>query len=151
MYTVIGLLFCLLLGVMLKVQGITALLWFPFGFIVALYVAAQIVLPLLLGVPRAISLVSKRQMRSGIFIRLLATPLVWLVLIFGLLFLLGFFWPSVAASVQANSALNLGVSLGTIAIILSPLSKKSRSDFWEDFDRSYARFYTAESHSTPEA
>jgi hypothetical protein len=151
MNALIGLLFCVLLGVTLKVQGITALLWFPLGFVLALYISAQIVLPLLLGLPRAISLVSKRQMRSGIFIRLLATPLVWFVLIFGVLFLIGFFWPSVAASVQANAALNLGVSLGTVAIILSPLSKKSRGDFREDFDRSYARYYTAQPEATPEA
>ena len=151
MNALIGLLFCVLLGVTLKVQGIAALFWSPLGFVLALYISAQIVLPLLLGLPRAISLVSKRQMRSGIFIRLLASPVVWFVLICGVLFLIGFFWPSVAASVQANPALNLGVSLGTVAIILSPLSKKSRSDFREDFDRSYARYYTAQPEATPEA
>jgi len=117
--------------------------------VLALYISAQIILPLLLGFPRAISLVSKRQMRSGIFIRLLATPMVWFILLFVALFLIGFLWPSVAASVQANAALNLGVSLGTIAIILSPLSKKSRGDFREDFDRSYARYYTAQPEATP--
>ena len=52
---------------------------------------------------------------------------------------------------QANAALNLGTSLGTIAIILSPLSKKSRGDFRKDFDRSYARYYTAQPEATPEA
>ena len=149
MNALIGLLFCALLGVTLKLQGITALLWFPLGFVLALYISAQIILPLLLGFPRAISLVSKRQMRSGIFIRLLATPIVWFILVFGALFLIGFLWPSVAASVQANAALNLGVSLGTIAIILSPLSKKSRGDFRVDFDQSYARYYTAQPEATP--
>lgn len=151
MNALIGLLFCVLLGVTLKVQGIAALLWFPLGFVLALYISAQIVLPLLLGLPRAISLVSTRQMRSGIFIRLLATPVIWFVLIFGVLFVIGFFWPSVVASAQANPALNLGVSLGTIAIILSPLSKKSRGDFRGDFDRSYARYFTAQPEATPEA
>lgn len=140
MNALIGLLFCLLLGVTLKMQGIAALLWFPLGFVLALYISAQIILPLLLGLPRAIGLVSKRQMRSGIFIRLVTVPIVWFILVFGVLFLIGFFWPSAAASAQANLALNLGASLGTIAILLSPLSKKSRSDFRADFDRSYGQF-----------
>jgi hypothetical protein len=38
----------------------------------------------------------------------------------------------------------IGSWLGIIAIILSPLSKKSRSDYREDFDRSYSRFYTVQ-------
>ena len=151
MNTLIGLLFCLLLGVMVRSQGVTALLWFPLGFVLALYISAQMILPLLLGFPCAISLVSKRQMRPGIFIRLLATPMVWFILLFVALFLIGFLWPSVAASVQANGALNLGVNLGTIAIILSPLSKKNRCDFREDFDRSYARYYTMQPEATQEA
>jgi hypothetical protein len=142
MNTLIGLLSCVLLGVTLKVQGIVALLWYPLGLILSLFISAQIILPLLLGLPRAISLVSKRQMRSGIFIRLLATPIVWFIVVFGVLFFIGFCWPSVAASVKHNLALNLGVNLGTIAIVLSPLSKKSRSDFRADFDRSYGQFYT---------
>jgi tetratricopeptide (TPR) repeat protein len=41
-----------------------------------------------------------------------------------------------------NISLNLGAWLGTIAIILTPLSKKGRADFREDFDRAYQRFYT---------
>jgi len=150
MYAIVAIIFCLLLGVTIKAQGIAALVWFPLGFVLALYISAQIVLPLLLGLPRAISLVLKRQMRSGIFIRLLATPILWFILLLGVLFLIDFLWPSVAASAQANLALNFGVSLGTIAIILSPISKKSRSDFREDFDRSYARFYTAETDATPQ-
>jgi hypothetical protein len=134
MNALIGLLFCVLLGITLKLQGITALLWFPLGFVLALYISAQIILPLLLGFPRAISLVSKRQMRPGIYICLLATPIVWFIVVFGVLFLIGLLWPTVAANVQANAALNLGVSLGIIAIILSPLSKKSRGDFRADFE-----------------
>lgn len=148
MSALIGLLFCVLLGVTVKVQGIAALLWFPLGFIVALYISAQIILPLLLGLPRAIGLVSKRQMRLGVIIRLLVTPLIWVVLVFGVLFLVGFFWPSSATRVEANLALNLGVSLGTLSIMLSPLSKKSRVDFEKDFDRSY-KGYCVEAADSP--
>lgn len=143
MQTIIALLFCLLLGVMLKVQGFSALLWLPFGFLISLYVTAQIALPLMLGMPRAIRLVAKRQMRAGVFFRLLVVPAIWAGVVFGGLFLLGYFWPSVATFIEANNALNVGSWLGIIAITLSPLSRKSRSDFREDFNRSYSRFYIA--------
>jgi len=63
MKTLIGLAFCGLLGVSIALQGWTALLWFPIGFIVGLYVTAQIVLPIIMGLPRAIRLVAKKQMR----------------------------------------------------------------------------------------
>ena len=154
MRTIIGLLFCVLLGVMVKAQGIIALLWFPLGFIIGLFVTAQIVLPIVLGLPRAIRLVSRGAMRSAVYLRLIATPFVWLLLLAVIPFLVGFFWPSAAAWLDGNAALNGGTWLGIFAIVLSPLSKKSRSDFREDFDRSYARFYTglaASTEPTPKA
>ncbi len=148
MYAIIAILFCLLLGVMIKGQGVTALLWLPLGFAFALFATAQIVLPILMGLPRAIRLVARREMRSVVICRILITPLVWLVLLFVAGFAFGFLWPSAAESLYKNPALNLGSWLGILAILLSPLSKKGRADFREDFDRSYGRFYT-ESGVTP--
>jgi hypothetical protein len=81
-------------------------------------------------------------MRSGIFIRLLATPMMWVIVVFGVLFFIGFYRPFIAANVQDNLALYLGVALGTIAIVLSAFSEKSRSDFRADFDHSYRQLYT---------
>jgi hypothetical protein len=146
-WTIIGLLFCVLLGVMVKAQGIVALLWFPLGFVIGLCVAAQIALPIMLGLPRAIRLVSRGEMRSVVYWRLLVTPFLWLVLLAVIPFLIGFFWPSAAVWLENNAALNVGTWLGIFAI-LSPLSKKSRADYREDFDRSYARFYTGLGAST---
>jgi hypothetical protein len=151
MWTIIGLLFCVLLGVMVKAQGFIALLWFPLGFVIGLFVSAQIVLPIVLGLPRAIRLVSRGAMRPAVYLRLLVTPFVWLVLLFAIFFLVGFSWPSAAAWLDGNAALNVGTWLGIFAILLSPLSKKSRSDFREDFDRSYARFYSGLPASTESA
>jgi hypothetical protein len=142
MNAIIGIAFCVLLVVSIKASGVGALLWFPVGFVVALFVAAQILLPITLGLPRAIRLVSRREMRAAIFGRLLLTPLVWFILLFVLLFLIGFFWPSAADFLYNNTALNFGASVGTIAIVFSPLSAKSRADFKTDFDKSYQRFYT---------
>ena len=75
-------------------------------------------------------------MRVGVFGRILVTPLIWFVL----LFVVGFLWPSIAKFLS-DTALNLGMSLGTVAIILSPLSAKCRRDFKEDFDKAYRQFY----------
>src|SRR5882757_4417573 len=97
MRTIIGLLFCVLLGVMVKAQGIIALFWFPLGFIIGLFVTAQIVLPIVLGLPRAIRLVSRGAMRSAVYLRLIVTPFVWLLLLAVIFFLVGLFWPSAVA------------------------------------------------------
>jgi hypothetical protein len=142
MYTIIGMLFCLLLGVMISKQGIAALLWVPLGFVVGIFASAQIVLPILMGLPRAIRLVAKGQMRAAVFGRILVAPLIWSVGLFVVMFVFGFLWPSAGESLYNNVALNLALNLGTLAILLSPLSKKSRADFREDFDNNYGRYYT---------
>lgn len=134
---------------MLKMQGISALVWLPLGFAIGLFVTAHVALPIMLGLPRAIRLVSRGAMRPGVYARLLAIPILWLIAVFGMLFLVGFFCPSVAARVEGDAAFNIGTWLGIFAILLSPLSsKKSRSDFREDFDRSYGQFYTTSSPAT---
>ncbi len=146
MNALIGLALCFLLGFMIKGQGILALVWVPLGFVIGLYVTAQIALPLLLGLPRAFSLVRQNQMRSAVFLGIIKRVLLWLVGCFGLLFAVGFIWPAAVDSLSKNLALNLGLNLGTLAILLSPLSKKSRADFSEDFDRAYREFYIPEAH-----
>ncbi len=71
MQTIIALLFFLLLGVMVKAQGWFALLWVPLGFVISLFVTAKIARPILLGLPRAIHLVSSGEMRAAVYRRLL--------------------------------------------------------------------------------
>jgi len=124
------------------VQTILALLWLPVGFVIGLFVSAQIIIPITMGLPRAIRLVSRGEMRSGVYGRLLLTPVLWIVQLSIVLFVIGYFWPSAAAWLEHNGTLNLGIWVGVICILLSPISKKSRADFRADFDRSYGRFYT---------
>ncbi len=141
MQTIIALLFFLLLGVMVKAQGWFALLWLPLGFVIGLFVTARIALPILLGLPRAIHLVSSGEMRAAVYRRLLFPPVLWIVQLSVLLFLVRFFWPSAAAWFETNGALSGGVWLGVVGILLSALSKKSRADFQAEFDQSYRQFY----------
>src|SRR5438067_10835068 len=103
MQTVIALLFCLALGVMLKVQGIFAFLWLPLGFAIGIFVTAQLVLPVILGLPHAIRLVSRGEIRSGVYTRLLITPILWIVVLVVIPFLIGFFWPMAAVWVAGNA------------------------------------------------
>ena len=141
MQAIIGIIFCVLLGFMVSEKGWFSLLWMPLGFVIGLFVTAQIVLPIVLGLPRAIRLVSSGAMRPAVYLRLLFTPVLWLVLLAVIFFLVGFFSTSAAAWLDRNVALNVGSWLGIFAILLSPLSKKRRADFREDFDRSYGDFY----------
>ncbi len=143
MQGIIGFLFCIVLGVMFAEFGWRSLIWTPLGFAIGLFASAQIILPIILGFPRAIRLVLRGEMSSRVYTRLLITPILWVVVLFVILFLIGFFWPSAAAWVAGNAALNVGVWLGILGILLSPLSKKSRADFRADFDRSYGQFYTS--------
>jgi len=126
---------------MVKAQGWFALLWLPLGFVIGLFVTAQIALPILLGLPRAIHLVSSGEMRAAVYRRLVFTPVLWILHLSVILFLVGFFWPSAAAWFETNGALSAGVWLGVVGILLSALSKRSRADFQADFDRSYRQFY----------
>ncbi len=126
---------------MANAQGWSALLWVPLGFAVGLFVTAQIARPILLGLPRAIHLVSSGEMRAAVYRRLLFSPVLWIVHLSVILFLVGFFWPSAAAWFETNGALSAGVWLGVVGILLSALSKRSRADFQADFDRSYRQFY----------
>ncbi len=143
MYGIVGLAFCLLLGVSIANQGWTAVIWVPVGFVFGLFATAQMVLPIILGLPRAIGLVVKGQMRPPVFGAIILTPVIWLVSLAAA----GFFWPAAADYLCKNVAFDLSAELGSIAIILSPLSKKSRSDFRQDFDQAYRRFYTEEAQS----
>jgi len=142
MYKIAGLVFCLLEGVLIAIYGWIALLWSTLGFIIGLFITAQMVLPLLLGLPLAFSLVSKKQMRPKIFLVLFRTPVIWIIQLSVLGFILGWFWPTAVNWIVENQTLNIGMSFGSIAILLTPLSKKGRDDFRADFDKVYGRYYT---------
>ena|ERR1041385_7180889 len=141
MQTIIALLFFLLLGVMAMAQGWYALLWVPLGFVISWFVVARIALPILLGLPRAIQLVSSGEMRAAVYRRLLFTPVLWIALILAILFLVRILRPSAVVWFETNGALSGGVWLGLVGVLLSALSQKSRADFNADFDRSYRQFF----------
>ena len=138
MYSIVGVFFCILEGVLVAKFGWTALLWSPIGFIIGLFISANIVLPIFMGVPMAMSHVSKKEMKSGVYLALFRAPIIWTVLIF----FFAYFFQSGYNWVLNNETLFIGLIVGFIAILLSPLSKKARTDFRSDFDKSYGKYYT---------
>jgi hypothetical protein len=140
MYSIIGLLFCVLEGILVAKFGWIALLWSSVGFALSLFASANIVLPLLLGIPMASSHISRKEMRPSVYAALLRTPIIWA----GLFIILGWIFPSAVDWVSKNETLCIGIAFGFIAILFSPLSKKTRSDFRIDFDKSYGRYYVVE-------
>lgn len=140
MYSIIGILFCVLEGILVAKFGWTALLWSPIGFFIGLFVSANIVLPILMGIPMAILHTSKREMRPSVFLALFRAPLFWTIAFFLFAWLL----PSATDWAMNNKTLTIGLLVGAVAILLTPFSKKSRDDFRIDFDKSYSSYYTIE-------
>lgn len=138
MYKIGSFIFIILLGYFTAQYGWVALLWVPGGFIIGILLSSNIILPVLLGVPLATSLIQKKQMKSTVFLSLLRAPIFWFVM----MFLIGFFLPSFADWVLKNKPLYIAILLGFILILLSPLSMKVRTDFRSDFDKAWGKYYT---------
>lgn len=142
MYKIFGLIFIFIEVFLFKAFGWTALIWGPLGYGIGLLITSQIALPIIIGFPIAISLVSKKEMRKGIFLGLLRTPLIWMTIIFIFNVILLFFFREAIFWLYDNLSLNLGLNFGTIAILLSPISKSVREDFRIDFNKAYGNYYT---------
>ncbi len=142
MYSIIGLLFCILEGFLISRYGWKALIWSPIGFLIGLFASANIALPVLMGVPKATSLVSQKEMKPKVFLAMLIAPFSWLaaIILFRLIFPTAFGW------VINNETMLIGIIFGFIVILFSPFSKKAREDFRSDFDKSYGRFYTSQNN-----
>lgn len=145
MYSLVGISFCLLEGFLVAEFGWMSLLWSSLGIVFGFFVSANVFLPILLGVPMASAHLSRKEMRPAVFLALVRAPLIWTIL----LFLFAWIFPSAVAWISKNETLCIGLAFGCIAILLSPISKKARSDFRIDFDKSYGRYYTGENHFHP--
>ncbi|MEI8203824.1 MAG: hypothetical protein WCH34_12460 [Bacteroidota bacterium] len=141
MYKIAGIIFCLLEGVLIGIFGWSALLWSPLGYFIGLFISAQLILPIILGLPIAVPLVIKKEMRPRVYLALFRTPLIWIIQLSIFCFLLAWVWPSAAKWIIGNQTLNIGLTFGFIAILLTPLSRKGRVDFRIDFDKIYSKYY----------
>lgn len=138
MYYVIGLLFCLLEGVLVGKYGWSSSIWSTLGFIIGLFSSANIILPILMGYPLSFYYLIKNEIKPKVLLSLLYAPLFWCVAIF----LLGFFIPSVNDWVKGNIPFQVGTNFGFLAILITPIFKNGRDDFKSDYDKSYGKYYT---------
>ena len=75
-YSIVSLVFCLLMGVSIANFGWWSLLWTSVGFAVGVFAASQMALPILIGVPKAIIEVAKGRMRAGVIAAQFVTPAI---------------------------------------------------------------------------
>ena len=141
MTKIIALAFCLLLGVSFGYEGWKAIIWVPAGFLVGLFGSAQILLPLILGLPRAVRFVANGRIRAAVFLPVLCKPLGFGFLLFAMAFLTGFFFPHFADFMSQIRCFDYALDLGVLAICLSALSRKGRNDFWADFETTFKPYY----------
>jgi hypothetical protein len=109
---------------------------------IGIFSSSNMVLPILMGIPIATSLVVKKQMSPRVFLALVRVPLVS----FAILFLFGWFFPAQTNWLYNNEPLNIAGNLGFLLIVLSPLSKAVRRDFRSDFNKSWGHYYTSKNN-----
>jgi hypothetical protein len=88
------------------------------GFVVSLYISAQLLVTILYAIPWAARLIKKEQMRAGVIWRILLTPLIWFVLLVVLGFILEGVWPAAIVFLTEDPAFGLGGTLGNAGDIV---------------------------------
>ncbi len=128
-------------------QIILNIIFLIIGFIVGLFIYAQIVLPIIYGLPKSIYRFAKKQVRFMAIISMLTTPVIWLVGLGILGIIMHKFAPSIYNFVVNNGAFNLGSTLGLLTIIANLFTKKGRADMSDDYESSIARYKKLENYA----
>lgn len=111
------------------------------GLFIGLFVYAQILLPILYGLPKSIWLFYKREVRFFAIISQLIPPVLWLSALFVLGFIIELIYPSLNRFLIGNPAFNLGQIFSVIALLLSFLFPARRADMKADYENStYLRY-----------
>lgn len=121
------------------------ILYVGIGFIVGLFVYAQILLPLIYGLPKTVLLFAKKKVRFAAVVSQLTTPLLWFVFFLIAGFILQSISPNTVRFLVSNPALNAGGWLAIAALLLNFLTRKGRADMKSDFDRWIQKYYLVQS------
>lgn len=111
------------------------------GFVVGLFVYAQMLLPLVYGAPRAIWLYARGEIRFMGVIAQFITPAIWVIILAVLGFLIQIFYPPLNSFFVSNVPFNIGGLLSIAVLLINFLSKKGRADMRSDFDASTYQKY----------
>lgn len=114
-----------------------------FGFVIGLFIYAQMLLPLIYGLPKSIYLYLRGEVRFGAIIFQILPPLFWIVALILLGFLIEIVAPSINKFFIGSLGFNLGQLLAIAALLLNFLSRKGRMDMADNYNNKiYERFRT---------
>jgi hypothetical protein len=109
------------------------------GFVIWLFVGAQMLLPILYGLPRSIYHFFKHEVTIMAIISNLATPIFWFIAIAVLGFIVEATIPALNDFLMRNPAFGLGQALATLMLLSGFLTRKGRADMSADYEHSTLR------------
>lgn len=121
--------------------------WFLVGVTVAIWIGAQMYLPVLYNLPVATYLFIKKRIKFRAIIYQFIPPIIWcfLLIVFGLVMQMIF--PSFKSFIETNAGFAFGQIIGTIYLLTSSLlTRKGRADLWDDFTNSTYRHYALDKY-----
>lgn len=120
---------------------ILSIFYLLLGFVIGLFVYAQMLLPLIYGAPKSLFLFAKGKVRFMAIISQLITPIVWFVGLFIFGFIFERIYPPLNKFITSNPAFGFGSILSIGALVLNFLSSKGRQDMYNDYmETTYSRY-----------
>lgn len=105
------------------------------GFVIGIFLYAQLLLPLVYSFPRSLYLFYRGKLKiTGVLVTLL-TPVIWSFLLIAAGFILQGIFPLAITFALTNAGFNFGQWLSIAALFLNFFSPKGREDMDADFQR----------------
>jgi len=116
--------------------------------VVGIFINAQILLPLIYGIPRSLDLFSRGHLRFRGVVSQLMTPVIWTVGLAIFSYVLSIFAPSVLGFLISNPGVLGGQVFSVVALILYSLTSRGRSDMSDDFFQTTIKQYSLAQEAT---
>src|SRR5262249_23426752 len=125
----------------LAVNILLSIIYLALGFTIGIFLYAQMLLPLIYGLPRSLYLFFNGELRFMGVVSQIITPVFWFVFLIVLGFLFEWPIPSLNRFLTTNAAFGLGNLLAIGALLLNFFTSKGRADMRDDFLKTtYSRF-----------
>lgn len=128
--------------------NVIAVVLFLLGMTLGLLIGAQLLLPLLYGLPVAVAQVARGNLRPMAVPMQLLTPVIWCVILASVVFLGKLIAPGSTAALLKSGPFTAGWLVGAALLLRGLLSTRTRADMWDDFRAStVSRFATERGHA----
>lgn len=118
-----------------------SILYLAIGFTIGIFLYAQMLLPLIYGLPRSLYLFLKGELRFMGVVSQFITPAIWVVVLAILGFVFEWLVPWLNRFLITNIPFTVGNWIAVATLLLNFLSSKGRVDMKEDFLKStYSRY-----------